>query len=128
MHAIDPSLPCPRLEARLYDDCESFLPLESNVVDDVPLADLWEGFDPSLTPLTFVAPSFFSTSTDTSVSDSILLASPLPLAQCTGLEMGETSRRGASSVEDVFFLGQEDLHWLSHILRRLLSRSCVMIV
>jgi len=29
----DPNLPFPRLEASLYDDCESFVPQESNVVD-----------------------------------------------------------------------------------------------
>jgi len=87
LHETDPSLPCPRLDARLYDGCESSLPLESNVVDDAPLTDLGEVFDPPLTPLTFVAPSFSSTSTDTSISDSILLASRIPLAQCTGLEM-----------------------------------------
>ena len=58
-------------------------------------------FDPPLTPLTFVSPSFSTTPMDTSVSDSILLASPLPLVQCTGLEMDETSRGDATSVEDV---------------------------
>ena len=91
LHEIDFSLPFPRLKAHLCDDCESFLPLESDVNDDVALTDLGKGFDPPLTPLTFVAPSFFSTPMDTSVSDSILLASPLPVARCTGLEMGETS-------------------------------------
>jgi len=34
LHEIDLSLPFPRLESTLYDDCESSLPLESNVVDD----------------------------------------------------------------------------------------------
>ena len=80
LHETDPSLPCPRLEARLYDDCESFLSLESNVVDEALLTDLEEVFDAPLIPLTFVAPSFSSTPMGTSVSDSILLASPLPLA------------------------------------------------
>ena len=46
---------------------------------------------------------------DTSVSDSILLASSLPLAQCTGLEMGETSRGDANSVEDVLLFWSEGL-------------------
>ena len=36
-------------------------PVESNVVDDAPLTDLEEVFDPPLTCLPFVAPSFFST-------------------------------------------------------------------
>jgi len=34
------SLPSPRLDARLYDGCESSLPLGSNVVDDASLTDL----------------------------------------------------------------------------------------
>ena len=101
-HETDPNLPCLRLEARLYDDCESSLPLESNVVDNAPLTNLGQVFDPPLTPLTFVAPSFSSTPMDTSVSASILLASPFPLAQCMGLEMGETSQGDASSIEDDF--------------------------
>ena len=100
LHETDPSLPYPRLKACLYDDCESSLPLGSNVVDNAPLTDLGEVFEPPLTPLTFVALSFFSIPMDTRFSDSILIASPLPLAQCTGLEMGETSRGDASSVED----------------------------
>jgi len=97
----DPSLPCPRLEARLYDDCESSLPLESNAVDDAPLTDLGEVFDPPLTPSTFVGPCFSSAPMDTNVSDPILLASPLPLARCTRLEMGKTSQGDASSIEDI---------------------------
>ena len=101
LHETDPSLPCPKLEARLYDDWESSLPLESNVVDDTPLTDLGAVFDPPLTPMMFVAPSFSGTPMDTSVSDSILLASALLLAQCTRLEMGETSRGDASSVAGV---------------------------
>jgi len=101
VHETDLSLPCLRLEARFYDDYKSSLPLDSNVVNDAALTNLGEVFDPPLTPLTFVAPSFSSTPMDTSVNDSILLASPLPLAQCTGLEMGETSRGDASLVEDV---------------------------
>ena len=35
-----------------------------------------------------------------SVSDSTLLASPLPLAQCTGLEMGEISEGDVTVLED----------------------------
>ena len=106
LHETDPSLPCPRLEASLYEYYESSLPLESNVVDDALVTDLGETFDPSLTYLSFVAPSFSSTPMDTSVNDSILLASPLPLAQCTGLEIGENCRGDASSIEDV------SLSWL----------------
>ena len=73
------SLPFHRLTASLYDDCESFLPLKSNVLDDSPLIDLKEAFDLPLISLPFVAPSFSSTPMDTSVSDLSLLASPLPL-------------------------------------------------
>jgi len=45
LHAIDPSLPFSWLDASLYDDCESSLHLESNVVDDASLTDLEEVFD-----------------------------------------------------------------------------------
>jgi len=45
LHEVDPSLPFPRFEASLYDDCESSLLLEFNVVDDAPLTDLEEAFD-----------------------------------------------------------------------------------
>ena len=101
LHETNPSLPCPGLEASLYDDCESSLPLESKVVDATPLTDLGKAFDSPLTSLPFVTPSFSSTPLDTNVSDSILLASPLPLAQCMGLEMGETSWVDASPIDDV---------------------------
>jgi len=40
LHETDSSLPIPRLEYSLYDDYESSLHLESNVVDDAPLTDL----------------------------------------------------------------------------------------
>ena len=78
MHETDPSLSCPKLEARLYDDCESSLPLGSNVVDDALLTDLGEVFEPPLTPLAFVAPSFSSTPMGTNVSALTLHASSLP--------------------------------------------------
>jgi len=42
LHDTDSSLPLPRLEASLYDDCESSIPLKSNVVDDAPLTGLEE--------------------------------------------------------------------------------------
>jgi len=71
-----------------------------NVVDDTPLTDLDEVFDPHLTPLPFVAPFFSSTPTDSSASDLTLLATPFPLAQCTGLEMSETARGDVSVLED----------------------------
>jgi len=66
-------------------------------------------FDPPLTSLSFVAPSVSSTPLATSVGDSTLLASPLPLAQCTGLEMGETSRGDVSVLEDASILRSKAL-------------------
>ena len=47
------------LESSLYDDYESSVPLESNVVDDAPLTELEEVFDhPPLTSLPLITPSF----------------------------------------------------------------------
>jgi len=40
MHKTIPSLSFPKLEYGLYDDYESFLPLDSNVVDDAHLTEL----------------------------------------------------------------------------------------
>jgi len=88
LHETDPSLPIPKLEFSLYDDYESFLPLETNVVDDAPLIDLEEMFNPPLTSVPLVAPSFSSSPVATRVIDLTLLASPLPLAQCMGVRDG----------------------------------------
>ena len=98
-------------DASLYDDSESFLPLESNVVDGAPLTDLEEVFDPPSTSLPFLAPSFSNTPMDTSVGDLTLLASPLPLAQCIShlLAMGEIFRGGASSIKEY------SLSWLKEL-------------
>jgi len=60
-YETNPSLPIPRLESSLYDDYESSLPLESNVVNDASLTDLEEVFDPPLTSLPLVSPSFSGT-------------------------------------------------------------------
>jgi len=49
LHKTNPSLPFPRLESDLYDDCESSVPLESNVLDYAALTGPEEVFD---TPLT----------------------------------------------------------------------------
>jgi len=59
-HETDPPLPIPALESNLYDDYESFLPLESNVVDDAPFTDIEEVFDLPLTSSPLLAPSFSS--------------------------------------------------------------------
>jgi len=96
----DPSLPFPRLEASLYDDCDSFLPLEPNVIGDAPWTDLEVELEPPLISLSFVALSSSSTPMDTIVSDLTLLASLLPLAQCTGLEMGEKTKGDIRDIKD----------------------------
>ena len=59
LHESNPSLPIPRLESSLYDDYEPSFPLESNVLDDAPSADLEEMFDPPLTSSPLVAPILF---------------------------------------------------------------------
>jgi len=92
LHKTDISLPIPRLESSLYDDYEPFLPIESNVVYDISFTNLEAVFAPPLTSLPLFAPFFSSTPVATSISDSTLLAYPLPLAQCTRLEMDEISR------------------------------------
>jgi len=109
LHETNHSLPIPRLESSLFDEYEFSLPLKSNVVDDAPLIDLEKVFDPPLTSLSFIAPSFSSTPMDTSVSDLTLFASPLTLAQCTGLEMDETFRSDVSIIENYLF------HWSKEI-------------
>jgi len=70
----------PRLEAYLYDDYNSYLPLEPNSTIDTPLTNLEEVIDPPLTSLPFVAPSFSSMPRDITIHDLTLLASPLALA------------------------------------------------
>jgi len=110
LHETDPSLPIPRFECSLCDDCGSFLPLKSNVVDDASLTDLEEVFDPPLSSLPLVALSFSNTLVATSVSNSTFLASPLPLAQCTGLEMGEICRGDVSVLED------DSLSWSKELI------------
>ena len=67
-------------------------------------------FDPLLTSLPLVAPSFSSTLVATNVSDLTLLASPLPLAQCMGLEMGETSRVDVRILEDASLVWSKSLY------------------
>ena len=63
----------------LHDNCESFLPIELNVATDAPLTDLEEMFDPPLTSLPNVTPSFLNTPMHTSVSDLPLVLACLPL-------------------------------------------------
>ena len=127
----NPSLPIPRLKSSLYDDCESFLPLESNVFDDAPSTNLEEVFNPPLTSLPYVAPFFSSTPVATSVSNLTSLASLLCLglkgAPYTALEMCETSRGDVSVPKDASLLRLKELALVGHILRRLPLRSFMVI-
>jgi len=128
LHEIDPSLPIPRLKSSLYDDCESSLPLASNIVDDAPLINLKEVFDPHLTSLSFVAPSFSSTLTDTGINDLTLLASPLPLTQCTGLAIGDTSKGNFSILEDASLLRSKELTLVEpHLEEASFAEFCVIL-
>jgi len=61
LHETGPSLPFPRLESSLYDNCESTLPLESLVIDDTRSIELEEVFEPPLTTLPLITPFFSST-------------------------------------------------------------------
>ena len=101
LHETSPSRPIPRPESSLYDDHESSLPLESAIIDDASLPDLEEVVDPPFTSSPLVAPSPSSTPLVTSTSDSTLFDSPFPLAQCTGLEVGETSGGDVRTLADV---------------------------
>jgi len=105
LHETYLSLPSSRLEASPYDDCESFLPLESNLVDDVSSTDLEKVFDPPLTSLLIVAPFVSVIPIDTISSDLILLTSPLHLAQCVELEMSEPYRGDTNIIGDVHLHG-----------------------
>ena len=100
LHETDHNVPIRRLESSLYDDYESFIPIESNVVNDAPLTDLEAVFDPPLTSYHLLLHPFLATPVATRVSDLTLLAYPLPLAQCTGLEMDEISRGNVSVLEN----------------------------
>ena len=100
LHGTEPNLSFPSLEVSLCDDCESSLPLESSFVDDTPSTNLEEVFEPPLTSSSVVAPSSPSTPIGTTVSALTLLASPLPLAKCTRLAMGESFRDDVSVLKD----------------------------
>jgi len=100
LHGTDPSLAFPRLEAGLFDDYESSYPQESNLVNETPFTDLEEALDPPLTSSSLIVPSSRSTPIGTTISALTLPASPLPVARCTWLEMGEHSRDEANFIED----------------------------
>ena len=109
----------PIFESSLYDDYESSLPLESNFVDDAPLTNLEEVFDPPLTYSPLVAPSYSSPPTVTTTSDSTLLDFPFPLAQCTGLEVGETSGSDVRTLEDASLFRSKELALVEPHLKEL---------
>ena len=88
LQEINCSLPVLRLESSLYDDCESFLSLEYNIVDDAPLTHLEEAFDPPLTSLPLVASSFSSFVVASSISDLTLLSFPPPFSSVHGVRDG----------------------------------------
>ena len=62
-----------------------------------------------MTFLPFISPSFSSAPKDTTVGDLTLLASPLPLAQCIRLEIGELFRGVASVLEEASLLRSKEL-------------------
>jgi len=126
LHGTDSNLPFFRLVSSLYNDCESSLPLEFNFVDDVLLTNLEEMFDPTLTSLPLVAPSFSSTHLNTSISDLTLLSSPFPLAQRTRLDMDELSRGNASVIEDYALAWSKKLALVEPYLEEALLKSYVV--
>ena len=87
LHKTDASLNFPIVDVSLYHDYESSFNLEVDSTVDAPLTGLEEVIDTPFISLLFVA-TF------------IIFASPLPLALCTGLEMGESSKGDASFVND----------------------------
>jgi len=62
-----------------------------------------------LTYSPLVSPSSSSSPVVTSTSDSTLLDSPFPLAQCTGLEVDEIFRVDVSVLEDTSLLTSKEL-------------------
>jgi len=107
LHETDPSPSSPKLEVSLYDDYESSLPLEPDFMANSPLTGLEKVIVCSLTSSLFIAPSLPSTLRDTTKGVlHLLFSSPLPLAQCTGLEIRESLVGDTSCVED------DSLDWL----------------
>ena len=100
LHETNPSLSSPTLEISLYDDYQSSLPLELDFMVRVLSTSLEEVIDPAMISIPIVASSLSSTPNDITICDLNLLASPLPLAQCTGLEIGESSKGDVSFVKN----------------------------
>ena len=86
-HEADLRFSSARLDVNMCDDGMSFPPPESG---------LEEVLDPPLTISPIVAPSSLSTPRDTTEGALSLTISPLPLAQCTELKVGESFRDDAS--------------------------------
>ena len=70
--------------------------------DDIPSIGLEGAFDPPLASSLVVAPSSRSTTIGATISTLTLHAFPLPLAQYTGLEMGEPFRGDVRVLEHDF--------------------------
>jgi len=105
LHKNGPSLASLTVEASFYDDYKPSLPLEADSTVDTPLTGLEEVIDPILISLPFVVLSLPNTPRDTAIGDLTLLASPLPLAQCAGLETGELSKGDASILKMIYLIG-----------------------
>jgi len=94
------SLPSSRLKVSLCDDDKSSFPLESDFIVHRALTDLEEVIDVPLTLLSLVASSSLSTPGDTAENVLTLSISPLLLAQCTGLKVGEPFRDDVSPYDE----------------------------
>ena len=105
MYETNPSLSSLKVSTNFCDYCDSYLPIEPDSTIDTPLTDLEEVFNPPLTSLTFVVPSFSSTPIVTIVSNLTLFASPFFLIPCMELKIGEPYRTDAITIEDDLF------HW-----------------
>jgi len=90
-HETDLRFSAPKLDVCLCDDGASFPALESEL--EVVL-------DPSLATLPLVAPSSLSTLRDNTMFNIFLPDPPLPLAQSTEFEVGETFTVNATVDED----------------------------
>ena len=121
MHMTHHSLLSPRPKASLYDDYNSYVPLEANSTIDTSLANLREAFDRPLNSSPFVAPSSLSTRKDTTEGVLSLLASLFHLDQCTCLEMDESPGAIVSYVEDDLFDWLGDIALLESSFEELYS-------
>jgi len=99
LYEPNPNLSFPTLEVSLYEDYESSFSPNHNFMVHTPLTGLEKFIGLPLISLLLVPPSLCSTPRDTTGDDLTLLASPLPLAQCTGLKTGKSSKGDAIFVK-----------------------------